>query len=57
MRYILPATILAAVLAVPATAQINEKVADRFWKSTRILEEMLNAPDGGIPEDLLLRAE
>lgn len=57
MRTILAATILAAILSLPVTAQIDEKVADRFWRSTQVLNEMLNAPDGGIPEDLLLRAE
>lgn len=57
MSNILLAAIAVAALALPAAAQIEEKIADRFWESRKILEEMLNAPDGGIPEDLLQRAE
>lgn len=48
--------ILAAAVTVPSVAD-NDKIADRFWESTKVLEEMSNAPDGGVSEDLLQRAE
>jgi len=57
MRYVFAALIVTRLLSFPAAAQIDDKVADRLWESTKMLEEMLNAPDGGIPEDLLQRAE
>ncbi|MDP7304304.1 MAG: lipid-binding SYLF domain-containing protein [Pirellulaceae bacterium] len=57
MRYLSMAVTLALLLAMPAAAQLDEKVADRFWESTKILEQTANAPDGGIPRDLLGRAE
>jgi lipid-binding SYLF domain-containing protein len=57
MRYmpIVAAVILA--MSSSATAQLDDKVADRFWESTKILEEMVNAPDGGIPQEWLREAE
>lgn len=48
--------ILAATVTAPPVAD-NDKIADRFWESTKVLEEMWNAPDGGVSEDLLQRAE
>jgi lipid-binding SYLF domain-containing protein len=53
------ATAVAAMVLVslPSAAQLDEKVADRFWASTKILEQLVNAPDGGIPQELLQRAE
>ncbi len=57
MRYLSMAVTLALLLAMPAAAQLDEKVADRFWESTKFLELTANAPDGGIPRDLLGRAE
>jgi lipid-binding SYLF domain-containing protein len=44
-------------MSMPAFAQLDDKVADRFWESTTILEDLLKAPDGGIPRDLLQNAE
>lgn len=60
MRYlscliVAPALVLA--VSLPASAQLDEKVADRFWEATKLLEALSNAPDGGIPEDLIDRAE
>jgi lipid-binding SYLF domain-containing protein len=43
--------------ALPSTAQVAEKVADRFWEATKLLEEMTAAADGGIPQNLVERAE
>ena len=64
MRYPIVTTLRLALLAamtlavgLQATAQLDDKVADRFWESTKILEEMVNAPDGGIPQEWLREAE
>ena len=57
MRYLAIAVTITFVVAMPASAQLDEKVADRFWESTKILEQLISAPDGGIPQDLLRRSE
>jgi lipid-binding SYLF domain-containing protein len=51
--------VIAVVLAIslPASAQIDDKVADRLWESSKVLDELVKAPDGGIPKELLKRAE
>ena len=49
--------ILTLAVALPAQAQLEDKIADRFWSSTKILEQLVNAPDGGIPQQLLRDAE
>jgi SH3 domain-containing YSC84-like protein 1 len=50
---------LALVLAggISASAQLDDKVADRLWESAKILEELTNAPDGGVPQDIMKKAE
>ena len=63
MRYLSNLSYLTVALALilaassPASAQLEEKVADRFWESTKLLERLFSAPDGGIPQDLIERAE
>ena len=57
MRYLATAACITLVMVLPASAQLDEKVADRFWESTKILEAIVSAPDGGIPQDLLRRSE
>ena len=57
MRHLAMAITLALLVAIPAVAQLEDKVADRFWESTKILEQTVNAPDGGIPQELLGRSE
>ena len=57
MRHLSMAITLVLLVTIPAVAQLDEKVADRFWESTKILEQTVNAPDGGIPQDLLARSE
>ena len=57
LSYLTVVFILMLVTLVPASAQLGEKVADRFWESTKLLEQLIAAPDGGIPEDLIERAE
>jgi SH3 domain-containing YSC84-like protein 1 len=51
------ATLLALSFNVSAIAQLDDKVADRLYESAKILDELVKAPDGGIPKELLARAE
>src|SRR5437867_6600807 len=36
---------------------IDEKVADRLWESSKVVDELIKAPDSDIPKDLLKKAE
>jgi SH3 domain-containing YSC84-like protein 1 len=57
MRYVL-LTVTALVMSVlPLQAQLDDKVADRLWESAKVLDELVNAPDAGVPKELLRRAE
>jgi lipid-binding SYLF domain-containing protein len=40
-----------------AFAQLDEKISDRLYSSATALTELLRAPDGGAPRDLLRKAE
>src|SRR5579883_2872446 len=44
-------------LSVAAQAQLQDKVADRLWESSTILDALVNAPDGGIPRQFLKDAK
>ena len=60
MRYLSCLTVALALILTassPVSAQLDEKVADRFWESTKLLEQLVSAPDGRIPQDLIERAE
>lgn len=57
MRYFAIAVAVTLIVTLPASAQLDEKVADRFWESTQILEQLISAPDGRVPQDLLRRSE
>src|SRR5437667_341180 len=55
MRSLIVAGALLAI-SLPAGA-IDEKIADRLWESAKVLDELVKAPDAGIPKELLKRAE
>jgi len=57
MRKTFLALVLLLALGLPLQAQLEDKVADRFYESATILDELVNAPDGGMPTELLRRAE
>ncbi len=57
MRSFFLILVLSAAINAPLVAQNDDKVADRLWDSSKILEELVKAPDGGIPRELLKRAE
>jgi lipid-binding SYLF domain-containing protein len=57
MRSILLTFTAVLVFALPGRAQIDDKVADRLYESAKVLDELVQAPDGGVPKDLLQKAE
>src|SRR6185503_12835334 len=36
---------------------VDDKIADRLWESSKVVEEVIKAPDADIPKDLLQKAE
>src|SRR6185369_16784601 len=36
---------------------VDEKIADRLWESSKVVDELIQAPDSDIPRDLLQKAE
>jgi SH3 domain-containing YSC84-like protein 1 len=36
---------------------IDDKIADRLWESSKVVDELIKAPDSDIPKDLLQKAE
>ena len=56
MRSLIVAGALLLAISLPAGA-IDEKIADRLWESAKVLDELVKAPDAGIPKELLKRAE
>src|SRR5205809_5019081 len=52
--------IYANVLVLTITVHlgaIDDKIADRLWESSKVLDELVNAPDADIPKDLLKKAD
>src|SRR5207244_3670481 len=42
---------------VAAMLLIDDKIADRLWESSKVVDELIKAPDSDIPKELLKRAE
>ena len=58
MRSILLTLTAILVISLAAqAAQVEDKVADRLYESSTVLDELVNAPDGGIPTQLLKDAK
>src|SRR5437867_5598061 len=55
MRLLL-AVVFIVIFIVPAVA-IDDKIADRLWESSKVVDELIQAPDSEIPKPLLKRAE
>ena len=36
---------------------VDDKIADRLWESSKVVDELIQAPDSDIPRDLLKKAE
>jgi lipid-binding SYLF domain-containing protein len=43
--------------AVASAGAIDEKIADRLWESSKVVDELINAADADISKELLRRAE
>ena len=56
MRLLIIASVLVLTITVPLGA-IDDKIADRLWESSKVLDELVNAPDADIPKDLLKKAD
>src|SRR5438309_1204965 len=50
------ASVLVLTITVPLGA-VDDKIADRLWESSKVLDELVNAPDADIPKDLLKKAD
>jgi lipid-binding SYLF domain-containing protein len=35
----------------------DDKIADRLWESSKVVDELVQAPDSDIPKDILRKAE
>src|SRR5437764_6365713 len=53
---LLVAVVFILIFIVPAVA-IDDKIADRLWESSKVVDELIQAPDSEIPKPLLKRAE
>src|ERR1043165_9880700 len=36
---------------------VDDKIADRLWESSKVVDELIKAPDSDIPKDLIRKAE
>ena len=46
-----------ALLFALSMLLVDDKIADRLWESSKVVDELINAPDSDIPRELLARAE
>ena len=42
---------------VAAMLLIDDKIADRLWEASKVVDQLVKAPDSDIPKDLLRKAE
>src|SRR3989441_6473893 len=48
---------MQALLIVLSMLLVDDKIADRLWESSKVVDELIKAPDSDIPKDLLKKAE
>lgn len=48
---------MRTLLIVLSLLLIDDKIADRLFESSKVVEELIQAPDSDIPKDLLAKAE
>lgn len=48
---------MRAVLMLMTMFLIDDKLADRLYESSKVVEELIKAPDSDVPKDLLKKAE
>jgi len=49
--------VFVLISSAALSADLSEKVSDRLWEASKVLDELVNAPDAGIPKNLLHDAE
>src|SRR5437016_8699409 len=48
---------MRVLFMVAAMLLVDDKIADRLWESSKVIDELVKAPDADIPKELLKRAE
>jgi lipid-binding SYLF domain-containing protein len=48
---------MRSLLMVIAMLLVDDKIADRLWESSKVVDELVKAPDSDIPKDLIKKAE
>jgi lipid-binding SYLF domain-containing protein len=48
---------MSTLLLLVSLLLVDDKIADRLWQSSKVVEELVKAPDSDIPKDLLRNAE
>jgi lipid-binding SYLF domain-containing protein len=48
---------LMAIIVVPASAAVDDKVADRLYEASKVVDELVKAADSAIPKDFLKKAQ
>jgi lipid-binding SYLF domain-containing protein len=48
---------MRSLVMVLALFLVDDKIADRLWESSKVVDELVKAPDSDIPKDLLKKAE
>src|SRR5262245_28614337 len=45
------------LLMILSMLLVDDKIADRLWESSKVIDELIQAPDSDIPRDLIRKAE
>ena len=48
---------MAMLLMVFPAGAVDDKIADRLYEASKVVDELINAPDSDIPKDLLKKAQ
>jgi lipid-binding SYLF domain-containing protein len=48
---------MRSLFMVMALLLVDDKVADRLWESSKVVDELVKAPDSDIPKEILKKAE
>ena len=48
---------MRTIFMVLALLLVDEKIADRLWESSKVVDELIKAPDSDISKDIVRRAE
>src|SRR5262249_22484032 len=48
---------MRALVLLISMLLVDDKVADRLWESSKVVDELIKAPDSDIPKEILPKAE